>query len=66
MCRKNDAFCERKKIMIFGKAEKRSKRPYFMIAVFTLAATSAVNLIQRGKKFIKEKAACIKDMMSGE
>jgi hypothetical protein len=52
--------------MIFGKSEKKKKHPYFMLAVFTLAATSVVNMVQKGKKFVMEKASCVKDMMKGE
>ena len=50
---------------MFGKGERRKRRPYFMIAVFTLAATSVVSAVQKGKRFVKEKAECIKDMMKG-
>ena len=55
----------RKDRNMFGKGERRKRRPYLMIAMFTIAATSIVSTVQKGKRFVKEKAECIKDMMKG-
>ena len=49
--------------MFFNKKDHKRRNPYMGIALFSLAATGMVSIINKGKHFIKEKTANVTNMM---
>ena len=49
--------------MFFNKKDHKKRHPYMGIALFSLAATGVVSIISKGKRFIKEKASSVTNMM---
>ena len=49
--------------MFFKKKDHKRRNPYMGIALFSLAATGVVSIFSKGKRFIKEKAANVTNMM---
>ena len=41
--------------MFFKKSERKSRHPYATLAIFTLAGASMINLVNRTKRFFKDK-----------
>jgi len=41
----------------------RKRHPYATLAIFTLAGASMINIINKAKRFIKEKSACVTEFI---
>ena len=46
--------------MIFGKGDRRRRHPYATLAIFTIAGASMINLVNRAKRFVGDKADMVK------
>ena len=49
--------------MLFKKSERKSRHPYATLAIFTLAGASMINLVNRTKRFFKDKMDAVMGMM---
>ena len=49
--------------MFFGKKGQKRRHPYVTLAFFGLAAAGVASIYNKGKKFFKEKANCMKSMV---
>ena len=52
--------------MFFAKKGQKRRHPYVTLTLLSLAATGVVSIYNKGKRFFKEKAACVKEMTRGE
>ncbi len=51
--------------MLLNKNGRKMRHPYAKLAIFGLAVAGAASIINKGKKFIKDKKECITGMMNG-
>ena len=48
------------------KASSKKKHPYATLAIFTLAGASMINVVNKMKRFVKEKGAAITEFVENK
>ena len=48
------------------KASSKKKHPYATLAIFTLAGASMINVVNKMKRFVKEKGAALTEFVENK